>query len=50
MTENKVEVIVVGAGPAGTTAAITLARAGKKVLLVDTNSRNISKVLGISTN
>ena len=35
MTENKVEVIVVGAGPAGTTAAITLARAGKKVLLVD---------------
>lgn len=32
---NKVEVIIVGAGPAGVSAAITLARSGKKVLLVD---------------
>ncbi len=32
---NKTEVIVIGAGPAGVSAAITLARAGKKVLLVD---------------
>lgn len=32
---NKVEVIIVGAGPAGVSAAITLARAGKKVLIVD---------------
>ncbi|MCD7780141.1 MAG: FAD-dependent oxidoreductase [Candidatus Gastranaerophilales bacterium] len=35
MEENKIEVIVIGAGPAGVSAAITLARAGKKVLLVD---------------
>ena len=35
MQNNKVEVIVVGAGPSGVTAAITIARAGKKVLLVD---------------
>ena len=32
---NKVEVIIVGAGPAGVSAAITLARAGKKVLLLE---------------
>ena len=32
---TKIEVIVVGAGPAGVSAAITLARAGKKVLLVE---------------
>ena len=35
MQENKVEVIIVGAGPAGVSAAMVLARAGKKVLLVD---------------
>ncbi len=35
MENNKVEVIVVGAGPAGVSSAITLARAGKKVLLID---------------
>lgn len=35
MENNKIEVIIVGAGPAGVSAAITLARAGKKVLLVD---------------
>ena len=35
MENNKVEVIIVGAGPAGVSAAITLARAGKEVLLVD---------------
>ncbi len=35
MKNNKVEIIVVGAGPAGVSAAITLARAGKKVLLVE---------------
>jgi len=38
MQENKTEVIVVGAGPAGVSAAITLARAGKKVLLVERGS------------
>ena len=29
------DVVIVGAGPAGTTAAITLARAGRSVLVVD---------------
>lgn len=33
--QNKVDVIVVGAGPAGVSAAITVARNGKKVVLVD---------------
>lgn len=32
---NKVDVIVVGAGPAGVSAAITIARGGKKVVLVE---------------
>jgi electron transfer flavoprotein-quinone oxidoreductase len=35
MDKNKVEVIIVGAGPAGVSAGITLARAGKKVLIID---------------
>lgn len=35
MTNEKIEVIVVGAGPAGVSAAVTLARADKKVLLVE---------------
>ena len=33
--ENKTEVIVVGAGPAGISCAITLARAGKDVVLIE---------------
>lgn len=33
--KNKTEVIVVGAGPAGISCAITLARAGKKVVLIE---------------
>lgn len=33
--QNKVDVIVVGAGPAGVSAAITVARGGKKVILVE---------------
>lgn len=36
--ENKVDVIVVGAGPAGVSAAITVARGGKKVVLVERGS------------
>lgn len=33
--ENKVDVIVVGAGPSGVSAAVVLARAGKKVILIE---------------
>ncbi len=35
MQENKTEVIVVGGGPAGISCAITVARAGKKVVLIE---------------
>ncbi len=35
MNTNKVDVIVVGAGPSGVSAAITIAKSGKKVLIVD---------------
>ena len=35
MENNRTEVIIIGAGPAGVSAAIVLARAGKKVLLVE---------------
>ena len=35
---NKADVIVVGAGPAGVSAAITVARGGKKVVLVERGS------------
>lgn len=34
-TENKTDVIVVGAGPAGISCAITLARAGREVVLIE---------------
>lgn len=34
-TNNKTDVIVVGAGPAGVSCAITLARAGKEVVLIE---------------
>ncbi len=35
MAINKTQVIVIGAGPAGVSAAITIARAGKNVLLIE---------------
>lgn len=38
MNEKKIDVIVVGAGPAGVSAGITLARANKKVLIVERGS------------
>ena len=46
MTENKkIDVIVVGAGPAGISCAITIARAGKKVFLIERGSFAGSKNL-----
>ena len=41
--ENKTEVIVVGGGPAGISCAITLARAGKKVILIERGKFSGSK-------
>lgn len=41
--KNKTEVIVVGGGPAGISAAITIARAGKKVVLIERGSFSGSK-------
>lgn len=38
MTENKTDVIIVGAGASGVAAAITLARAGKKVVVLERGS------------
>lgn len=41
--KNKTEVIVVGGGPAGISAAITVARAGKKVILIERGNFSGSK-------
>lgn len=41
--KNKTEVIVVGGGPAGIAAAVTIARAGKKVILIERGSYSGSK-------
>ena len=44
MTEgNKTDVIVVGAGPAGIACAITVARAGKQVVLIERGKFSGSK-------
>lgn len=37
-TENKTEVIVVGGGPAGIACAVTIARAGREVILIERGS------------
>ena len=42
-SENKVDVIVVGGGPAGIAAAVTLARADKKVVLIERGKFSGSK-------
>lgn len=41
--ENKTQVIVVGAGPAGISCAITIARAGKEVVLIERGKFSGSK-------
>lgn len=41
--KNKTDVIVVGGGPAGISAAITIARAGKKVILIERGNFSGSK-------
>ncbi len=41
--ENKIDVIIVGAGPAGVAAGITLARANKKVVILERGSFSGSK-------
>ena len=44
---NKTDVIVVGAGPAGVSCAITLAKAGKEVVLIErgtfAGSKNVKR-------
>lgn len=41
--ENKTEVIVVGGGPAGISCAVTIARAGKNVVLIERGKFSGSK-------
>lgn len=41
--KNKTEVIIVGGGPAGIAAAVTVARAGRKVVLIERGSFSGSK-------
>src|SRR5215218_8628619 len=43
---RSVDVVVVGAGPAGTAAAITLARAGRDVVVVDKATFPRDKICG----
>ena len=42
------DVIVVGAGPGGTTAASLLANAGRKVLLIDKNQKPGGRMMTIN--
>lgn len=41
--QNKVDIIVVGAGPAGVSAAITAARGGKKLCLLSVLLMRVQK-------
>ena len=43
--ENKTQVIIVGGGPAGISAGITLARAGKEVILIERGNYSGSKII-----
>ncbi|MHA2032262.1 MAG: FAD-dependent oxidoreductase, partial [Candidatus Kariarchaeaceae archaeon] len=38
MVENKTEILVVGGGPAGVLSALTAAKFGRKVILIDAKS------------
>lgn len=42
--QNKVDIIVVGAGPAGVSAAITAARGGKKLCLLSVLLMRVQKI------
>lgn len=44
MISNHFEVAIIGGGPAGSAAAITLSRAGRRVLLIEKNDRSAFKV------
>jgi len=44
--DSNVDVVIVGAGPAGASAAITLARAGRRVVLIDKQQFPRDKVCG----
>ncbi|MDR3248762.1 MAG: NAD(P)-binding protein, partial [Treponema sp.] len=46
--DNTYDVIVVGAGPGGTTAASLLSNAGKKVLLIDKNQKPGGRMITIN--
>ena len=46
----KYDVVIAGAGPAGSVAALILSRAGKKVLVVEKDSFPRAKICGYSMN
>jgi len=48
MMNNTYDVIVVGAGPGGTTVAALLANAGKRVLLLDKNSKPGGRMITVN--
>lgn len=47
MTENRFDVIVIGAGPGGASCAALLAKKGIKVLLLDQNAKAGGKAIAV---